>query len=128
MGDGIVCLAVRFVFAFTNLKFSTSSLCSVEFLYEIGVKRAAPVLPVGDRVQPHRFLISDDLPDAAVLQLAQRRRAEASLQGLLVSRAQLRNPQQAPDLVGAERRLRAHPHLAKASPMPVPAGVRYEGV
>ncbi len=99
---------------------------SVELLYEIGVKRAAPVLPVGDRVEPDGFLKSDDVPDAVVLELAKGRGAELSLQGLFVSRPELRHAQQAPDLVGAERWLRAvrHPHLAKASPMPVPAGVR----
>ena len=97
-----------------------------ELLYEIGVKRAAPVLAVGDRVEPHGFLKPDDVADAAVLQLVKRRCADPSLQSLFVSRAQLRHAQQAPDLVGAEGRPGAvrHPHLAKASPMPVPAGVR----
>ena len=101
-----------------------------ELLYEIGVKRAAPVLAVGDRMEPHGFLKPDDIADAAVLQLVKGRRADQSLQGLFVSRAQLRHAQQAPDLVRAERRLGGlrHPHLEKASPMPVPAGVRYDGV
>src|SRR5439155_639172 len=50
--------------------------CPAELLYEIGVKRAAPVLAVGDRMEPHGFLKPDDIADAAVLQLVKGRRAD----------------------------------------------------
>src|SRR5260221_8946932 len=82
-------------------------------------------------MEPHGFLEPDDAADAAVLQLVKRRCAELSLKGPFVTRAQLRHAQQAPDMVGAERRpTLAHRqlHLAKASPIPGPAGVRYQGV
>ena len=45
VGDGIVCLAVRVVFAFTNLKFSTSIGCQWRSLPVIAKARGAKGLP-----------------------------------------------------------------------------------
>src|SRR5262249_57855075 len=77
---------------------------AVELLDEVCVERSPAKFAVGDRVQAERLLECDRFADAAVLQLAQLVQIVLAKNRLFVSEAKLRGPEQAADVVGAERR------------------------
>ena len=86
------------------------SLDAFELLEKVDVKVRASEFAVGDPVEPDLFLHADDVGDRRVFDGAECRLADLSSLAALSRGEQLRRPQEAADVVGAERRLGAHAH------------------
>src|SRR5579864_1599360 len=80
-------------------------LDAVEAPEEIEMPPRAAEFAVGDRLQAGRFLLPDGVLDLAVLHCFQLVRRDLALGAALARRFQRRGPQQAADVIGAERRL-----------------------
>ena len=76
----------------------------VERVDEVHVPGGAAELAVGDRLQPGLLLHADDVPDRLVLGLREALVVEPAGGVRLARLEQLGRPQQAADVVGAERR------------------------
>src|ERR1700730_8758515 len=79
-------------------------LDTVEAPEEIEVPPRAAEFAVGDRLQAGRLLLPDDVLDLAVFPRSQLIRRDLALGAALARRFQRRGPQQAADMIGAERR------------------------
>ena len=81
-------------------------LDAVELQQKIGVEEGAAIFAVGDRFEAEPFLIAYDVADRVVLDRAKLLRADR-VGRLAAARLEQRlGPQEAADLVGAERRPR----------------------
>src|SRR5215472_10575946 len=85
-----------------------------ELLEEIEVPEGAAELAVGRALEAHVLLQLHDLSDALVLDLAERCRVDLATLLLLARVQQAPRTEQAPDMIGSERRLSAAGH--KQSP------------
>ena len=90
---------------------------TVEPPEEIEMPPRAPELAVADRLQPGRFLPADDVFDFAVLDGRELGFRDLALGAAFARRLQCYGPQQAADMIGAERRLGSlhdYPHTSSA--------------
>ena len=83
------------------------ALDAVEAPQEVEMPPRTAEFAVGDRLQADRLLFVDDGLDLAVLDRLQRGGIDLALGAGLARGLQRRRPQQAADLIGAERRLGA---------------------
>ena len=97
---------------------AAASLDAFQLLEEIDVKVSPPELAVGDALEPDVFLQADDIGDRRVFDGAQRCLADLSSPAALARFEELRRPQEAADVVGAERRLRSLAHGSVTRPDP----------
>ncbi len=81
------------------------ALDAVEPPQEVEMPPRAAEFAVGDRLQPGRFLFLDDVLDGAVLDRLERGGVDLAFGALLARLFQRGRPQQAADMIGAERRL-----------------------
>src|SRR6185295_6494512 len=81
-----------------------------ELLEKVDVEVGAAELAVGDAAQPHVLLEADDLGDRVVLDGAQLRGRDLALGAALARVEQAPGPEEAADVIGAKRRLRAGRH------------------
>ena len=85
-------------------------LDAVEAPEEIEMPPGAAEFAVGDRLQADFFLAFDDALDLAVFDRLERGGVDLALGALLARLLQRGRPQQAADMIGAERRLCSHAH------------------
>jgi hypothetical protein len=97
---------------------AAASLDTFQLLEEIDVKVRPPELAVGDALEPDVFLQADDIGDRGVFDGAERRLPDLAFLATLARGQQLRRAQEASDVIGAERRLRALAHGELTPPDP----------
>jgi hypothetical protein len=97
---------------------TAAGLDTFQLLQEIDVKVRPPEFAIGDALETDVFLQTDDIGDRRVFDGAERRFADLSLLATLARGQELRRPQEAADVIGAERRLRALAHGKVTRPDP----------
>ena len=90
---------------------------AAELVDEVHVPGPAAELAVGGRLEADALLRRDGLDDRGVLGLAQLLAADRARGELLAGVQQGRRAQQAPDVIGAERRLCSLAHDRHAAPL-----------
>ena len=93
---------------------------ALELVDEVHVPRRAPELAVGRRTHSCLALERDDVADGGVLDLAQPVVVELARPVSGPGVEEVGRPEQAPDVVGAERRKRSGCHVSERTPAPIP--------